>query len=250
VTFESCRFTGFRHTFVNTQREYNSSGAYALIFKLRDTPEIRSYLFISLLTIFSTIFVLSNTTFRGVQEVEDAAPKSLDLSAYVKEQLPKITQEISETAIEMSVISSSISEKGVVETGKELGRDLGNNSFVFPVKATAKVVSFDENFIVLEIAGSAEGDVFNIPIGLALSGNPIRDVTGKIKFGDFFDQTEYQAAANAFKDLIRESIITKLDPPSLVGKTITVYGAWNNGPIEKIYNIIPTSITISEVVNE
>ena len=85
---------------------------------------------------------------------------------------------------------------------------------------------------------------------MALSGNPVRDVTGKIKFGDFFDQTEYQAAANAFKDLIRETIISKLDPPSLVGKTITVYGAWNNGPLEKIYNIIPTSITISEAVDE
>ncbi len=221
-----------------------------MIFKLRDTPEIRSYLFISALTIFSAIFIFSNTTFRGAQEVEDAAPKSLDLSAYVQEQLPKITQEISETAIEMSVISLSIAEKGVVETGKELGRDLGNNSFVFPVKTTAKVASYDENFIILEIEGSAKGDVFNIPIGLALSGNPVRDVTGKINFGDFFDQTEYQAAANAFKDLIRETIISKLDPPSLVGKTITVYGAWNNGPLEKIYNIIPTSITISEAVDE
>ena len=40
---------------------------------------------------------------------------ALDLSAYVQEQLPKITQEISETAIEMSVISLSIAEKGVVE---------------------------------------------------------------------------------------------------------------------------------------
>lgn len=218
--------------------------------KINDTPENRSYLFLTILLVFSVLFILTNTSFRDVKAVEEAAPKSLDLNVYAKEKLPIITADVASSAIEISVIANSISEKGIVETGKELGRDLGNNSFVFPVKTIAKVISYDENFLILEVEGTSKDDVFNIPLGLALSGNPIRDVTGKIKFGDFFDQTEYQAAANAFKDLIRETVISKLDPPSLVGKQIEVYGAWNNGPIEKIYNIIPTTITIVENTNE
>jgi predicted lipoprotein len=61
---------------------------------------------------------------------------------------------------------------------------------------------------------------------------------------DFYDQTQYQDAASALKDLVRTSIIDKLDVQNLVGKTLEIYGAWNNGPLKNVYNIQPTSIVV------
>jgi predicted lipoprotein len=146
-------------------------------------------------------------------------------------------------AVDMAIVAAA-ADKDIVAAGAEFGRDLGNKSFVFAVKTTAKVKLVDENFIVLNVPGAPAQDTFNIPIGLALSGNPLRDVTGKITFGDFYDQTQYQDVANALKDLVRSSIIDQLDLQNLTGKTLSIYGAWNNGPLKNVYNIQPTSIVV------
>jgi predicted lipoprotein len=189
------------------------------------------------------ILLYSNTTFVSDAEVSANAPNEFNLTEFAQKNLPLIAADIQATAIDIAVVAKA-ADKDLVAAGAEYGRDLGNRSFVFPVKTTAKVKIVDENFIVLDVPGAPAEDTFNIPIGLALSGNPLRDVTGQITFGDFYDQTQYQDAANALKDLVRSSIIDKLDLNNLVGRTLEIYGAWNNGPLKNVYNIQPTSIVV------
>lgn len=189
------------------------------------------------------LFVFLNTTFLSDAEVAADAPKEFSLTDFAAKNLPLIAADIQVKAVDMAIVAAA-ADKDIVVAGAEFGRDLGNKSFVFAVKTTAKVKSVDENFIVLDVPGASAQDTFNIPIGLALSGNPLRDVTGKITFGDFYDQTQYQDAANALKDLVRSSIINKLDLKTLIGKTLEIYGAWNNGPLKNVYNIQPTSIVV------
>ncbi|MBM3743879.1 MAG: DUF2291 domain-containing protein [Actinobacteria bacterium] len=189
------------------------------------------------------LFVGANTTFLSDAEVAANTPQEFSLTDFAATNLPLIAADIQAKAIDIAIVAKA-ADKDIVAAGAQYGRDLGNKSFVFAVKTTAKVKSVDENFIVLDVPGGSAQDTFNIPIGLALSGNPLRDVTGKITFGDFYDQTQYQDAANALKDLVRSSIIEKLDLKNLPGKTLEVYGAWNNGPMPKTYNIQPTSIVV------
>ena len=189
------------------------------------------------------LFVFGNTTFLSDAEVAAEAPKEFSLTDFAATNLPLIAADIQAKAIDIALVAEA-ADKDIVAAGAQYGRDLGNKSFVFPVKTTAKVKSVDENFIVLDVPGASAQDTFNIPIGLALSGNPLRDVTGKITFGDFYDQTQYQDAASALKDLVRSSIIDKLDLKNLTGKTLEIYGAWNNGPVPNTYNIQPTSIVV------
>ena len=165
------------------------------------------------------------------------------MTDFASKNLPLIAADIQANAVDMAIVAAA-ADKDIVAAGAEFGRDLGNKSFVFAVKTTAKVKLVDENFIVLNVPGAPAQDTFNIPIGLALSGNPLRDVTGKITFGDFYDQTQYQDVANALKDLVRSSIIDQLDLQNLTGKTLSIYGAWNNGPLKNVYNIQPTSIVV------
>lgn len=186
-------------------------------------------------------FSFGNTTFLSEAEVAANAPKKFSLTDFAETNLPLIAADIRAKAIDVALVAEA-ANKDIVDAGAQYGRDLGNKSFVFAVKTTAKVKSVDENFIVLDVPGGSAQDSFNIPIGLALSGNPLRDVTGKIAFGDFYDQTQYQDAANALKDLVRSTIIDKLDLKNLTGKTFEIYGAWNNGPLPRTYNIQPTSI--------
>ena len=189
------------------------------------------------------LFVFINTTFLTDAEVKADAPKEFSLTDFATKNLPLIAADIQAKATDMGVVATA-ADVDIVSAGAKYGRDLGNKSFVFAVKTTAKVKSVDENFIVLDVPGAPAQDTFNIPVGLALSGNPLRDVTGKITFGDFYDQTQYQDAASALKDLVRSSIIDKLDLKNLTGKTLEIYGAWNNGPVPNSYNIQPTSIVV------
>jgi len=189
------------------------------------------------------LFVFVNTTFLSDAEVAADAPKEFSLTDFAAKSLPLIAADIQAKAIDMAIVAEA-ADKDIVAAGAEFGRDLGNKSFVFAVKTTAKVKSVDENFIILDVPGASAQDTFNIPVGLALSGNPLRDVTGTITFGDFYDQTQYQDAANALKDLVRSSIIDKLDLKNITGKTLEIYGAWNNGPLKNVYNIQPTSIVV------
>jgi predicted lipoprotein len=189
------------------------------------------------------LFVFTNTTFLSDAEVAADAPKEFSLTDFAATNLPLIAAEIQTKATDIAIVAAA-ADKDIVAAGAQYGRDLGNKSFVFAVKTTAKVKSVDENFIVLDVPGAPAQDTFNIPVGLALSGNPLRDVTGKITFGDFYDQTQYQDAASALKDLVRSSIIDKLDLKNLTGKTLEIYGAWNNGPVPNSYNIQPTSIVV------
>jgi predicted lipoprotein len=187
--------------------------------------------------------VFVNTTFLSDAEVAADAPKEFSLTDFASKSLPLIAADIQAKANDMAIVAEA-ADKDIVAAGAEFGRDLGNKSFVFAVKTTAKVKSVDENFIILDVPGASAQDTFNIPVGLALSGNPLRDVTGTITFGDFYDQTQYQDAANALKDLVRSSIIDKLDLKTITGKTLEIYGAWNNGPLKNVYNIQPTSIVV------
>jgi predicted lipoprotein len=189
------------------------------------------------------LFVFVNTTFLTDAEVKADAPKEFSLTDFAATNLPLIAADIQAKATDIALVAAA-ADVDIVSAGAKYGRDLGNKSFVFAVKTTAKVKSVDENFIVLDVPGGSAQDTFNIPVGLALSGNPLRDVTGKITFGDFYDQTQYQDAASALKDLVRTSIIDKLDLKNLVGKTLEIYGAWNNGPVPNTYNIQPTSIVV------
>ena len=196
-----------------------------------------------LTAIIVLLFVFVNTTFLSDAEVAADAPKEFSLTDFAAKNLPLIAADIQAKATDMGIVATA-ADVDIVSAGAKYGRDLGNKSFVFAVKTTAKVKSVDENFIVLDVPGAPAQDTFNIPIGLALSGNPLRDVTGKITFGDFYDQTQYQDAASALKDLVRSSIIDKLDLKNLTGKTLEIYGAWNNGPVPNTYNIQPTSIVV------
>jgi predicted lipoprotein len=203
----------------------------------------RRYLLGSGTAILILLFVFVNTTFLSDAEVAADAPKEFSVTDFASKNLPLIAADIQANAVDMAIVAAA-ADKDIVAAGAEFGRDLGNKSFVFAVKTTAKVKLVDENFIVLNVPGAPAQDTFNIPIGLALSGNPLRDVTGKITFGDFYDQTQYQDVANALKDLVRSTIIDQLDLQNLTGKTLSIYGAWNNGPLKNVYNIQPTSIVV------
>jgi predicted lipoprotein len=183
----------------------------------------------------------ANTKFLNPTQASGYNPKAFSAADYAAAAFPKISATITGKAIDLTVLAPA-AEKDVTSTGAQYGIDLGAGSFAFSVKTTGTVTHVDSDFMTVKVPGMPTQDVVYVPLGLALSGNPIRDAPGTIKFGDFADQTDYQSVANAFMLIIKASIIKKLNAPALVGKKISIVGAWTSGGQANTYIIQPVSI--------
>ncbi len=170
--------------------------------------------------------MLLNTRFISPAEERELNPPPFNATTYAATELPKITTAVGQKAVDVTELAPALAadEKAA---GEKYGVSSGT-SYTIPVKASGKVAEVDENFVLLDTPGTGETKV-RIPLGAALNGTPIRDVTGEITFGDFPGQTDYQQVANEFKTLMQKDIIGKLDTASLKGKTVDVTGAFATG---------------------
>ena len=206
----------------------------------RRTSSLKTFVGIAVLAVL-LVGMFLDTKFLTPAEVAKRNPAEFNAETYAKEQFPKVVTTIKEKATDLAVLAPAV-EANLAAAGKQYGNDLGNGSYAFPVKATATATSVDPNFMVLSVPGVPAGTVVRVPVGGAISGTPVRDCTGTIKFGDFAGQTDFQSVANQFKLRIQQDVIAKADVASLQGKQVTVYGAWATGGPPKSFLIQPVEI--------
>lgn len=171
-------------------------------------------------------------------------PPEFNGETYARERFPKVAADVSRIATNVTELAPAIS-KDLAAAGQKYGQDLGSGQYSFAMKATGTAKEIDEQFVLLDVEGVPKGTQVRIPLGTALNGTPVRDCTGKIRYGDFADQTEYQTVANQFKLRMQQDIIAKLDTETLKGKEMTVEGGWNTGGPPDSYIIQPTRITVA-----
>jgi predicted lipoprotein len=185
-----------------------------------------------------------DTKFLSPEAAAKLNPAAFSAESYAKKEFPKVAESIKAKATDIAVLAPAVT-KDLAAAGKQYGNDLGSNAFAFPVKATGTADEVDANFVLLAVPGVPADTKVRIPIGAAVSGTPVRDATGEIKFGDFTGQTDFQSVANQFKLRIQADVLSKVDPPSMKGKTVTVYGAWATGGPPKSFIIQPVSIEVA-----
>ena len=62
--------------------------------------------------------------------------------------------------------------------------------------------------------------------GPAITGTDLRDATGKIAFGQFSNQIDYQNAGSALNKEMKLQVLSKIGTSNLTGKTISVVGVF------------------------
>jgi predicted lipoprotein len=184
-----------------------------------------------------------DTKFLSPQQVADLNPAPFSAESYVAKEFPKVTAMIKEKATDLAVLAPAIGADPAA-AGRQYGQDLGSGTFAFPVKATGMVEQVDANFVRLKVTNVPDDNTVRIPLAQAISGTPVRDATGTIKFGDFTGQSDYQSVANQFKLRMQQDVLAKIDPASLKDKQVTVYGAWSTGGPPKSFIIQPVEIEV------
>lgn len=97
---------------------------------------------------------------------------------------------------------------------------------VFPVTFTGVASQGKMGIYTITVTGVPASLHIRLQTGPAISGTDLRDATGNIHFGDFKNQIEYQNAAVAINQEMKQRILATVDTDSLSGKTLTVTGVF------------------------
>lgn len=184
----------------------------------------------------------ASTKWLNPAQVEELTPKAFNATTFAAEQFPQIQSKVAASAVDVHDLARALASN-VQTAGEQYGVDSGSGKFTIPVRAEAEVDSVDSNWILLDTP-DIDGFKVRIPVGTALSGNPIRDVTGEISFGDFTDQTTYQSVANELKLVAQREVLDPLQKDQLPGRTIIVHGAFTTGGAQGQIIIQPVQLEV------
>lgn len=225
---------------MSTAEEKPSAGAPA-----RRVGHGRSYLprIIGAAIIVALVGAMAaSTRWLNAEQVDALTPKPFSPTEFAAQKFPETQQKVIEKAVDATELAPALATDAAA-AGAKFGVDSGSGKFTIPVKAEGTVASVDENWIVLDTPG-VKGFTVRVPVGTTISGNPIRDVTGDIHFGDFTDQTTYQEVANQLKLLVQSEIMDKLPKDQLEGKTLSVHGAFTTGGAPNQIIIQPVQVEV------
>jgi len=193
------------------------------------------------LAVVLLVAMAASTKWLSPAQVDALTPKAFDPAAFAAQKFPEIKSTVVTKAVDLKDLAPAVTAD-VKAAGAKYCTDAGSGKYDCPVKVTGAVKSVDENWLILDTSDIA-GWTVRVPVGPALSGNALRDVTGTIHFGDFTDQTTYQFVADQLRDQARKLVLDPLgDKTKLTGKTLTVYGAWVTGGAPNQFIIQPVQI--------
>ena len=130
------------------------------------------------------VAMVSNTKFLNPNQATAFNPKAFSAEEYAAKAFPSVATTITKRAVELTVLAPGVAQD-LTSAGAKYGVNLGAGSFAFAVKMTGTVESLDADFVTFKVSGLAAQDLVYIPLGLAVSGNPIRDAPGIIKIRRF-----------------------------------------------------------------
>jgi predicted lipoprotein len=135
------------------------------------------------------------------------------------------------------------------EAGKKYGYRAkeGNAPWTYAVKIDGRVVSAETASRAATISVDSNGDgkvVAVVQIGPAMRGTALRDALDFVSFNDFKNQIDYAQFGKAFNQRVLKSDLSKLPRDSLVGRKVTILGAFTLEPGDQPPLVTPAQLML------
>lgn len=144
--------------------------------------------------------------------------------AYGQVEFPKVQALIAGRAVDAATLAAAISkDQAAAEAQYGVPADAGSE---MAVKFTGKVGQGDSGVYDVAVPGVPDSVKITVQTGPAIIGTDLRDGTGKISFGQFSNQIDYQNAGSALNNELKTQVLAKVDTAKLTGKTISVIGVF------------------------
>lgn len=150
--------------------------------------------------------------------------QKFDPVTYGAENFPKVQTEIADKATDAPTLAPAIAADSAGAAKKFAVQSSGGP--VYSTTFTGVVGKGQSGIYEVKVEGLPPDLLIRVQTGPAINGTELRDATGKIQFGQFTNQIDYQNAAAALNDELKKQVLGKIDTASLTGKTIEVTGAF------------------------
>lgn len=159
-----------------------------------------------------------------IGSAEDVRSAAFSPAEYGKSEFPKVQADVEARAADAATLAQAIA-KDKETAAKEYGVPAGVGP-VMAVKFTGVVGEGKSGIYNVAVPEIGDVPLIRIQTGPAINGTDLRDSTGKITFGQFKNQIEYQNAGSALNNEMKAEILSKLDTAALTGKTVSVVGVF------------------------
>lgn len=153
-----------------------------------------------------------------------AAKGEFSAATYGKTQFPKVQKDIEKKAVDAPTLAKAIAQDQAA-AAKKYGVP-GTTGPEFSVSFTGVAGTPQDGVYPVVVPGVPQTLQIRVQTGPAINGTDLRDASGKITFGQFTNQIDYQNAGAALNDQLKKSVLAKVDAAHLQGKTISVVGAF------------------------
>lgn len=197
---------------------------------------------------FSAVLVLIvvaaalSTKVVSVSAAEAVGRGGFDPAAYAKERFDSdVASKIRDNAVDLATLNAELTNG---TDPSKFGNSAGSSSaYSFPVKFEATAGTPAGAILPVTVEKIPENIKVQVQVGPAINGTALRDAPGSIQFNDFTNQLEFQKIATELNNQARERVLSKIDSTSLVGKKVSIIGAFtrvNPGLI----SVVPVSFEV------
>jgi len=178
---------------------------------------------------------------------EKHSSDAFDPTAYVaKVWTPQAIAEFKSKAVDLATLLPAIAADPD-KAGKRYGRGGGEgNPWSYEVKGEGKVTAIDvasrHGLMTVEIATDQGPRDVDLQIGPVIFGTALRDSLPFIHFGDFVNQIQFAQVSRALNDKATGELRKQIDAKTIVGKSVTFYGAATQGSSSSKLSVTPIAI--------
>lgn len=184
---------------------------------------VRRYAAIGAVVIAVIAAMALDTKVVKIGSADDAQEQGFSPDSYGQKTFPTIQQDVESRAVEAKTLADAL-QTNQQEAVQKYG--VGAPLPVFAVKFSGVVQAGQMGIFPLKIDGLPADMQVRLQTGPAITGTDLRDANGKIQFGDFTNQIEYQNAGSAINRAMKSAVLDKLDRDALPGKTVQVVGVF------------------------
>lgn len=182
--------------------------------------------------------VVSNSSALVVGKQKFSAAK------FGQQNFPKVQAAIAKQAVPAATLAAAIKANPTAAAKKYGVAVPGGVGPEISVSFSGTLGKADSGIYTVTVPGVPKTTVIRVQTGPAINGTDLRDATGKYQFGQFTNQIDYQNAASALNNELKQKVLAKLGTGSLTGKKVTGVGVFElinpNG-----WLITPAKLTVS-----
>lgn len=136
------------------------------------------------------------------------------------------------------------------EAGEKYGHKekQGTSPWTVVVKLTGKIVAanVESRAGTIDVDADSDGKAdARVQIGPVMRGTALRDTLDFVSFNDFTNQIDFAQFGKAFNVHVDKTITSKLPRDALIGKDVTILGAYPFGPASELPLVTPAELALS-----